>query len=63
MRAARGFVAACEDCVPMAPVHPNPEVGRVRGDLLGAYPRAELIAPLGYHDFLALHCTAMRQGP
>ena len=54
VRAARDFVAAREDCVLVAPVHPNPEVGRVLHALLGAQARAELIAPLNYHDFLAL---------
>ena len=54
VRAARDFVAAREDCVLVAPVHPNPEVGRVLHDLLGAQARAELIAPLKHHDFLAL---------
>ena len=54
VRAARDFVAARGDCVLIAPVHPNPEVGRVLHTLLADEPRAELIAPLGYHDFLAL---------
>jgi len=58
VRAARDFVAAREDCVLIAPVHPNPQVGRVLHALLAATPQAELIAPLGYHDFLALLCAS-----
>lgn len=54
VRAARDFVVAHGDCVLVAPVHPNPEVGRVLYALLAEQPRVELIAPLGYQDFLAL---------
>ena len=54
VRAARSFVAAREDCVLVAPVHPNPVVGETLRALLAGHARAELMAPLGYHDFLAL---------
>ncbi len=50
----RDFVAAREDCVLVAPVHPNPAVGKVLNALLADTARVELIAPLGYQDFLAL---------
>lgn len=52
--AVRDFIAAREDTVLVAPVHPNPDVGRVLHALLDGQPRVELIAPLGYPDFLAL---------
>jgi UDP-N-acetylglucosamine 2-epimerase (non-hydrolysing) len=54
VRAARDFVAARADAVLIAPVHPNPEVGRVLHELLAAQARVELTAPLAYQDFLAL---------
>ena len=54
VRAARSFVAAREDCVLVAPVHPNPVVGETLRALLAGQARTELMAPLGYHDFLAL---------
>lgn len=52
--ALRDFVAAREDCVLVAPVHPNPAVGQVLRDALLGQARVELIAPLGYADFLSL---------
>ena len=52
--AARDFVAAHADCVLIAPVHPNPAVGETLRTVLAGQARTELIAPLGYHDFLAL---------
>lgn len=51
---ARDFVASRDDCLLVAPVHPNPEVGRVLHRVLDDLPCAELIAPLAYADFLAL---------
>lgn len=54
VRAVRDFVTAHEDCVLVAPVHPNPAVGGTLHSLLAGHARAELIAPLGYYDFLAL---------
>lgn len=54
VRAARAFIAAHEDCALIAPVHPNPEVARCLEAELTHHARIELIAPLGYHQFLAL---------
>jgi len=54
VRAVRDFVAAHQDTVLVAPVHPNPEVAPVLHAMLDGQPRVELIAPLGYQEFLAL---------
>lgn len=54
VRAARDFVLARDDCVLVAPVHPNPAVAETLQQLLAGHRRVELIAPLGYYDFLAL---------
>ena len=39
------------------PVHPNPNVRRVAGELLGSHPRVRLVEPLDYPAFVA----AMKQ--
>lgn len=54
VRVVRDFVAAHPDTVVVAPVHPNPQVAPVLHAMLDGQPRVELIAPLGYQEFLAL---------
>jgi UDP-N-acetylglucosamine 2-epimerase (non-hydrolysing) len=47
-----------EDVAIVLPVHPNPNVHDVLADRLGGHPRARLIAPQGYTDFVALLALA-----
>lgn len=54
LKALREFVAAHEDVALIFPVHPNPSVRGVAGDLLGNCPRIHLLPPFDYPDFIGL---------
>jgi UDP-N-acetylglucosamine 2-epimerase (non-hydrolysing) len=54
LKVLREFVAAHEDVALVFPVHPNPQVRCVAGDLLGGVARVHLLPPLDYPDFLGL---------
>lgn len=54
LRVLRDFVAAHEDIALIFPVHPNPNVRAVAGDILGHQPRIHLVPPLDYPAFLGL---------
>jgi len=47
-----------EDVVIVLPVHPNPNVRDVLGARLASHPRAEIIPPQEYLDFVSLLSTA-----
>jgi UDP-N-acetylglucosamine 2-epimerase (non-hydrolysing) len=50
--ALRDMVDRFPDLQLLFPVHPNPNVRREVGGMLGDHPRIHLTAPLGYLDFL-----------
>jgi UDP-N-acetylglucosamine 2-epimerase (non-hydrolysing) len=54
LRVLRDFVQKHEDVVLVFPVHPNPNVRAAACEILGSCPRAILIQPLAYRDFLGL---------
>ena len=54
LRALRRFVERHADVSLAFPVHPNPEVRRAVEAALAGAPRALLLPPLGYRDFLHL---------
>lgn len=58
LAAIAAFLAACPLAELYCPVHPNPAVAPALHRHLGQQPRAHLLPPLGYHDFLALLNTA-----
>lgn len=43
-----------EDVAIVLPLHPNPNVRDILGTRLAGHPRAEIIAPQGYADFVSL---------
>jgi UDP-N-acetylglucosamine 2-epimerase (non-hydrolysing) len=54
LKVLRDFVVEHEDIALIFPVHPNPNVRSVAGDLLGNSPRIHLLPPLDYPDFIGL---------
>lgn len=54
LRVLRDFVAAHDDVALIFPVHPNPQVRSVAGDILGNRPRVHLLPPLDYPEFIGL---------
>jgi UDP-N-acetylglucosamine 2-epimerase (non-hydrolysing) len=54
LRVLREFVVEHEDVTLIFPVHPNPLVRSVAGDLLGNCPRILLLPPFDYPDFIGL---------
>lgn len=58
LRVLRDFLRVHEDSVLLFPVHPNPSVRGVTEEILGGEPRAHLLAPLDYPDFLHLLAAA-----
>jgi UDP-N-acetylglucosamine 2-epimerase (non-hydrolysing) len=54
LRVLRDFVAAHDDVALIFPVHPNPQVRAVAGELLEGRPRVHLLPPLDYPDFIGL---------
>ena len=54
LRILRQFVERHEDVCLLFPVHPNPNVKSIAGELLGGHERIHLLGPLDYSDFLAI---------
>lgn len=54
LKILRDFVAAHEDVALLFPVHPNPQVRCVAGDILGNQARVHLLPPFDYPDFIGL---------
>jgi UDP-N-acetylglucosamine 2-epimerase (non-hydrolysing) len=54
MHVLREFVDHHDDVCFIFPVHPNPNVRRIAGEILGGHDRIHLLGPLDYSDFLAL---------
>jgi UDP-N-acetylglucosamine 2-epimerase (non-hydrolysing) len=54
LKVLREFVAAHEDVALIFPVHPNPQVRCVAGDILGNRSRIHLLPPFDYPDFIGL---------
>jgi UDP-N-acetylglucosamine 2-epimerase (non-hydrolysing) len=54
LRVLRQFIDRHEDVCMLFPVHPNPNVKSVAGELLGGHERIHLLGPLDYSDFLAI---------
>lgn len=54
LKALRKFVEKRKDVCLFFPVHPNPNVQAVTGEILANCERIYLLEPLGYKDFIAL---------
>jgi UDP-N-acetylglucosamine 2-epimerase (non-hydrolysing) len=54
LKVLRDFVVAHDDVALLFPVHPNPQVRCVAGDILGNQPRIHLLPPLDYPSFIGL---------
>ncbi|CAN5178646.1 UDP-N-acetylglucosamine 2-epimerase (non-hydrolyzing) [soil metagenome] len=58
LRIIGNFVDKHDDVCVYFPVHPNPNVRKVAGNILGGRDRVHLLPPLDYHDFLTLMRSA-----
>jgi UDP-N-acetylglucosamine 2-epimerase (non-hydrolysing) len=58
MAAVREIVDARPDVEVVYPVHPNPNVSTVAGEMLGNHPRIHLTEPMDYLSFVAAMKTA-----
>ncbi len=54
LKVLRDFVEKRKDVCLIFPVHPNPNVREITGEILSGQPRIHLIEPLDYTDFVAL---------